>query len=117
LIIYQQRRATVAEVTEAMPEKLSRNGIRTLINVLENKGHLTREKSGREYLYSPVVEPEAAATGLLDNVLDLFFGGSMAKAMAARLDGDGELPDEEEIAELEALIKAARKRKGKGGKK
>lgn len=114
-IIYRRGEATVAEVTGNMPEKLSRNGIRTLINVLENKGHLTRRKEGREFIYQPVVEREAAAKGLLDNVLDLFFNGSMAKALAARLDGDGVVPDEGEIAELEALIQNARKRNTQTG--
>lgn len=109
-ILYRTDEATVAEVTEAMPDELSRNGVRTLINVLENKGHLSRRKRGREFLYRPVVSAEAAAKGVLDNVLDLFFNGSIAKALTVRLEGDGDLPGEQEIEELEALIQAARDR-------
>lgn len=114
-IIFSRGEATVAEVTSSLPEKLSQNGIRTLINVLESKGHLTRRKDGREYIYAPVVSPEAAAKGVLNNVLDKFFNGSMAKALAARLDGGSAMPDEEEIAELEALIRTAREHNEKEG--
>lgn len=109
-ILYRDEEATVAQVTEAMPDELTRNGVRTLITVLENKGHVSRRKEGREFIYRPVVESAKAARGILDNVLDLFFNGSIANALATRLDGEGDLPDEKEIAELEALLKTARER-------
>ena len=52
-IIFRIGSATVQQVRDEMPTTLSMNTVRTLIQILEKKGHLTREKVGREFVYAP----------------------------------------------------------------
>ena len=62
-----------------------------------------------EAAWASVVEAEAARRSALRHVLDTFFEGSAAGAMAALLGGDGVKLTAEELERMEALIKKARK--------
>jgi predicted membrane metal-binding protein len=55
------------------------------------------------------VEEAAARRSALRHVLDTFFEGSAAGAMAALLGGDGGKLSQEELARMEALLQKARK--------
>lgn len=115
-ILFALGEATVGAVTERMPDDLSRNGVRTMLNILEGKGRVTRKKDGREFLYRPTTDPAVAGQSALQQVLRVFFDGSLRQALQARFTGNGAAPDAEEIAELEALVREA-KRQAKGGRK
>ena len=115
-ILFALGEATVNAVTEKMPADLSPNGVRTMLTILEGKGRVTRRKEGREYFYKPATDPAVAGRSALQQVLRVFFDGSLKQALQARFTGSGTGPDAAEIAELEALIRDA-KRKAKGGEK
>ena len=108
-LLYIHGASTVAQVTDLFPEPLSRNAVRTFLGILENKGHLTRIKEGREFTYSPVTSQSKAAQSALSKVLDVFFKGSLSDAVAAKFQGDGSSINDDELARLEALIAEARK--------
>lgn len=110
-ILYAQGPSTVAEITEHMPDPLSRNAVRTFLTLLEGKGSVTRNKSGREFIYQPSTEKSSAAKSALSKVLDVFFEGSVSQAVAARFGGSGKKIDETELAQLEDLIRQARNKK------
>ena len=114
-ILFALGEATVTAVTEKMPDELSPNGVRTMLTILEGKGRVTRRKEGREYFYKPSTDPAVAGQSALQQVLRVFFEGSLKQALQARFTGSGGLPDAGEIAELEALVREA-KRQAKGGK-
>ena len=53
-IVYSLKEARVNQVLEAMPDRLSRVTVRTMLRVLEEKGHLKHTVDVREFIYRPV---------------------------------------------------------------
>lgn len=115
-ILFEIGEATVGAVTERLPDELSPNGVRTMLMILEGKGRVTRRKEGREYFYKPTTDSATAGQSALQQVLRVFFDGSLKQALQARFTGDGAAPDAAEIAELEALVREAKKQAKKGEK-
>ena len=111
-IIYARGEATGAEVSAAMPDPPSYSAVRTLLRILEEKGHLQHREDGPRYVYLPVESRENASRSALRRVVETFFEGSLGNAVAALVDGGGKL-SEEEFKRIKKIIKAARaKRKG-----
>src|SRR3954469_21890619 len=84
-ILYQRGRATAAEVLEALPDAPSYSAVRSLLRILEEKGHIRHEEDGLKYVFSPVVAQENAKRSALRHLIDTFFSGSPAEAAAALL--------------------------------
>ena len=63
----------------------TRTAIRTLMNILVDKGHLRVRKAGRENVYLPTRPRGQAGRSALRRVLATFFDGSVEKALAAHL--------------------------------
>lgn len=108
-VIYTCGSASAAEVARALPDPPSKTAVRTLLRILEEKGHLTHEQQGIKYVYRPNRPRGIAGRSALRRVLDTFYEGSMEHALAAHLtDLTSELtPDE--LKRLAALINKARK--------
>ena len=108
-IIFVRGEATAAEVADALPSAPSYSAVRALLRILEEKGVLKHREDGPRYVYAPTMEREKASKSALNRVLDTFFGGSLANAVAALVDAkDGQLPDDE-LRRLEAIIKEAKR--------
>ena len=111
-IIYAAGRATVNEVAAAMPDAPNRVTVRTLMRILEEKGHLRHVQRGAEYVYAPTRPRHRAGQTALSHVLNTFFEGSLEKAVATHLLNPGaEVPDAE-LKRVETLIREARRKKG-----
>ena len=108
-VLFRRREATAAEIQADMPDAPGYSAVRALLRILEEKGHVRHVEDGPRYVYLPVVEAEAARRSALRHVLDTFFEGSAAGAMAALLGGDGGALSPEELARMEGLIGKARK--------
>ena len=113
--LFARGAATVAEVRESMEDPPGMNSVRTLMQILEDKGHVTRKKDGRQFVYKPKQSAGRAGAKALGHVLDTFYGGAIDKAVAAHFTKSGGKLDEAEIERLQALIDEARE--GKGGKR
>lgn len=73
----------VYDIIEQMPEpKPKYSTVATFIKMLENKGYVTHREEGRFYRYYPAVERDVYAVRVLDNVLSIYFEGSMANLVA-----------------------------------
>jgi predicted transcriptional regulator len=108
-VIYARGSASAADVAQALPDPPSKTAVRTLLRILEDKGHLTHEQLGIKYVYRPSRPRGAAGRSALRRVLDTFFEGSMEHALAAHLtDANSDL-SAEELKRLSALISKARK--------
>ena len=102
-VLWQKRRATVADVTEALPPPpIAYNTVLTTMRILEQKGYVSHEEEGRAYVYEPVVEREEAAQSAVGLLLNRFFGNKSAE-LALRLI-ENERPGEEELQRLKTLI-------------
>lgn len=108
-IVYARGHATAAEVRADMPDPPTDAGVRTILRVLVEKGHLRIEQDGPRYDYWPVVPREAAQRSELQHVLRTFFGGSVESALAALLDIHRGGLDDEERRRLKRLIDRAAK--------
>ena len=84
-VVYARGEATVSQVMEGIPDPPMRGALRTLVRILEKKGHLTHRKQGREFIYRPTQARGQAGRSALKRVLDVFFGGSLENAVAAHL--------------------------------
>ena len=108
-VLYGAGRATAADVRARMPEPPSYSAVRTLLRILEEKGHVRHEQDGIRYVYVPTVTPAKAQRSALKHLIDTFFGGSAARGMAALVELSG---GEEDLRQLQRMIDEARK-KGK----
>lgn len=109
-ILFERGECSVIEITEAMPDELSRNAVRTFLTILEGKRHITRRKQGREFFYSAVKDKNSAAQNALGKVLDVFFEGSLSTAVAVQFTNADKIK-EDELEKLQQLIDQARNKK------
>ena len=107
--LYKAGRATAAEVQEAMPAAPSYSAVRTLLKILETKGHVRHEQDGSRYVYLPTVARDAAKRSALRHLLNTFFEGSTTQAISALLDDDASRLSNADLDRLTAAIKRARK--------
>ena len=109
-IVYARGRVAAVEVWEALSDRPSQTAVRTLLRILEEKGHLRHTKRGRQFVYLPTRPRRRAGQSAMQRVLSTFFDGSLEKAVAAHLaQPNCELPAEE-LERLAVLIDEARKR-------
>ena len=102
--------ATVQDVQAALaPHRpLAYTTVMTVMTRLVDQGLLERHKVSRAYLYRPVKSQEQVAGSLLRSLVQRFYNGGTASAIAHLLETDEEV-DETELQRLEELIRARRK--------
>ncbi len=108
-VLYRLGRATAAEIMAAVPGAPTYSTVRTQLRVLETKGHVRHEEQGLRYVYMPTVPRRAARKSALKHLVDTFFDGSSAKAVAALLGGEAARVSDDELERIAALVKEARK--------
>jgi BlaI family transcriptional regulator, penicillinase repressor len=108
-IIYARGQATATDVLATMPDGLSRTAVRTFLRILEGKGHLTHRTQGREYVFAPTQPRRQMGQSALRRVLEVFFGGSLEQAVATYLAEKNGPVREQELEQIAALIRRARK--------
>ncbi len=108
-IVYENGRATAAEVREQMADPPSYSAVRAMLRILEEKGHLRHEQDGPRYVFLPTVAREEASETALRRLVRTFFGGSPEGAMAALLDLEGDRLDEAALERLAGMIEEAKR--------
>lgn len=109
-VVYARGEVSALDVVAGLTDPPTKTAVRTLLKILENKGHLTHRVDGQTYLYAASRPRENAGQSALRRVLDVFFGGSLEQALAVHLgDSATDLPPEE-LKRLAALIQKARKK-------
>jgi len=109
-IVYRRGQASAAEVVAELPDPPSKTAVRTLLRILEEKGHLKHRQEGLAYVYVPAHSRTQAAKSAFRRVLHTFFEGSLEKAVAAHLGDDAADLSAAELARLADLIRQARKK-------
>jgi predicted transcriptional regulator len=100
--LWAQGPATAEQLRAALKGQPHDSTVRTLLRVLETKGHVRHTVVGKGYLYHPVMPRARAQRTALRSLLDRFFGGS-AENLVLRL------LEEEHLSadELRQLLRAA----------
>ena len=110
-VLYRAGRATAADVQAGMPDAPSYSAVRTLLRILEEKGHVRHEPDGPRYVYIPTVAPDKARRSALMHVVNTFFDGSASQVMAALIEQAPRDLGDDELARLRQLIDNAKKEK------
>jgi BlaI family transcriptional regulator, penicillinase repressor len=97
-VLWNLGTATAEQVREALPDRPHDSTIRTLLRILETKGHVTHEARGKAYVYRARMARTKAQRRALRSVLSRFFGGSV-EDLVVRLIEDEQLTHEQ----LEAI--------------
>jgi len=103
-ILYQQGLASATAVREAMEDPPSNSTVRTILGILEEKGHISSKAEGKRYIYKPKTSRNKAASNALKQVIDTFFNGSVPQAMIGLIEAKNADIDEEELASLHKLV-------------
>lgn len=102
-VVWELGSGTVRQVHEHLNQRrtLAYTTVMTMMGILEEKGHLTRVKQGRAYLYEPVRPKSQVIAGMVDDFVGKVFEGS-ARPLVLSLVKDRKLSknDLEEIARL-----------------
>lgn len=105
-LVYRLGRVSVSDVHQGLVDAPGYSAVRALMGTLVDKGHLSHERDGRRYLYSPTVPADQASASAMSRVVTTFFEGSPLQAALALVSGSGLSP--EELVALEAAIAQAR---------
>ncbi len=109
-LFFQNGRLTANQVTELLPDNPSNATVRTLLRILEDKGQLMHEKEGRQFIYFTVVRQGRMGKNVFKDLLNTFFKGSLTDAVATFINDPETEMTEEELNELETLVKQAKKK-------
>ncbi len=93
-VIWRLGAATAEQVREGLSHPPHDSTIRTLLRVLESKGHVRHESAGKAYLDSATVDRQQARGHALGTLLAKFFGGS-AEDLVLRLIEDERITPEQ----------------------
>lgn len=77
-VLWQRGESTVGEVVEALQSRPvpAYSTVLTMLRILESKGYIKHKKSGRAFVYYPVVQRNDAQRNALKQLLSKFFNNS-----------------------------------------
>ena len=103
-ILWENGSATVREINEQLSVEKPTGYTTTLklMQIMYEKGLLTREEKGRSHVYFPVVKKDETQKVFLDKLLNSVFNGSVSQ-MAMQLLG-GHKTSKEEIEKIKKLL-------------
>lgn len=110
-ILFSMGRASGPEIQDRLPDQPSYSAVRTILRILERKGHVRHVEENMRYVYLPVVAREKATKSAIDRLIATFFDGSAKAAAAAFVDPSTTKLSKEDLLDLERMIRKARKEK------
>ena len=110
-VLWDRRQATVKEVHEALSENRDAGYTTTLkqMQVMFDKGLLTRDDSRRQHIYFPDVPIEKVQRKFMDKVMKTLFSGSAGELVLNAL--SNYKTSSEEMEQIRALIDNAKQTK------
>jgi BlaI family penicillinase repressor len=103
-ILWLKKEVSVKEVHEDLGGEAA-NGYTTILKIMQimnEKGLVTRQKNGKLHLYKAVTSPENTKTQLLDKMINTVFQGSASQMVMSAL-GNGK-PSKEELKEIRSYL-------------
>ncbi|MHB8636123.1 MAG: BlaI/MecI/CopY family transcriptional regulator [Fimbriimonadaceae bacterium] len=107
-LIYERDHVTANDLVDQLPGSPSNSTVRTLLRILESKGHVTHHEGDGKFIYLPVTPRRFAARSALSGVVKTFFEGSVADAVAALISQDAAKLSDDELEHLHRLIQRAK---------
>jgi BlaI family transcriptional regulator, penicillinase repressor len=110
-IVYSLHAADVGQVRRLIPSPPSYSAVRATLDVLTQRGILSRQKNGRKHVYIPCLSRTKAQRGVLGKVLEAYFGNSIHDAVSALISVGHARMAPSDYEELIALIGKAKSQK------
>jgi len=107
--LYTLGKATAAQIQAEIADPPSTTAIRTLLTILERKGHVRHDSDGPRYVYEPKVARGEMGRRAFAGLLKTFYDNSVSDAVAAMLSQEDAAVSAEELDRLEKLIARARR--------
>lgn len=107
-IVYERGSASAFEIQEAMPDAPGYSTVRTLLSILEKKGHLRHTKQGMSYIYSPTQPANQAAHSALTQVVQTFFASNIERVVATLLSSKEIQLTAEELDRISEMVEQAK---------
>ena len=105
--IYELGEATVNEVLARIEDPPSRTSVRTLMRIMEEKGHIKHKAKGREFLYFSCRQRKRAGRSAMRRVLKIYFNGSLESAVEAFVTDYETEADPEDLQSTIRVLKMA----------
>jgi BlaI family transcriptional regulator, penicillinase repressor len=112
-VLWQTGSATVRHVNELLELKGKNVGYTTtlkMMQIMTEKGLLSRTTDSRTHIYSPVIQAVTARNAMIDRMAEAAFGGSAMKIVLQALGNYKATPSE--LKEIRALIDKMEKEQG-----
>jgi predicted transcriptional regulator len=106
-VLYALGNATAAEVRARLKRSPSDSAVRTMLQLLESKGHVRHTRDGRQFRYEPTLSREKASRSALAHVIDTFFGGSVHQVMTTMVRDNADKLSADDVARLRRLLDEA----------
>ena len=90
-----------AELQSLYPEPIKNPALRSFLKILVEKGHVTRRKVGKAYLYKARTPRQRAFSTMLGDLVETFCAGSVEQLLLALV--RKEKLSEEDLLELKRL--------------
>ena len=110
-LVYAGEEVSARDIWQKLPDQPTYSTVRTLLAVLEEKGHLTRRLEGKAFLYRARKPREKMAASALRRLLSTFFSGSVEQAVTGLIQLEDSNLTAEELRRIERMIAQARKEK------
>ncbi|MDO4559074.1 MAG: BlaI/MecI/CopY family transcriptional regulator [Planctomycetia bacterium] len=104
--LYQYGSLTARQICDHVDKPPSRTAMRTLLRILENKKVIRHKVEGNMYIYTPVQPRDQAAMYALQEMLDVFFNGSICRAVECALRNPRHPLSDPEIRYLVELVRS-----------
>ncbi|MGI9516256.1 MAG: BlaI/MecI/CopY family transcriptional regulator [Pirellulaceae bacterium] len=101
--------ASVADVRKHLVDPPSYSAVRAMLGLLVEKKWLKFRREGKRYLYRPAAGREKSQRHAVGRLLETFFAGSPADALAALLDTSASELTDDEYRRMLDMIEQARK--------
>ena len=103
-VIWPRGQATVREVYDDLRTRrsIAYTTVQTMMNILETKGHLTKESADKAHVYAPVRPQQAVVRTMVRDFVDRVFDGSARPLLVHLLKEKG--LSERERKQLQRLL-------------
>ncbi|MCA9148594.1 MAG: BlaI/MecI/CopY family transcriptional regulator [Planctomycetales bacterium] len=75
-VLWEHGELKPAEVQERFPEPIKNPALRSYLKILVDKGHVSRRKVGKAFLYKAITKRNSAERSTLRSLIDAYFDGS-----------------------------------------
>jgi predicted transcriptional regulator len=99
-VLWDRQQVSVQDIQDNLPDRLVDSTIRTLLQIMEDKGYVASWKEGRANMYRPTITRDQVERSALSTMIDRVFGGR-PEALLARM-------VEDEHVDADALEKVRR---------